>query len=203
VKNNLQTISSLLRLQSRRLASDEAKAALLESVRRIAAIAVVHDTLAQGAEDDIGFHEIVRPLVRLVEESLVSPDRPIRFAVSGTTGVLPPEATTPLAVVVTELLQNVVDHAYPTAADAPGRVEILLHDDEETVTIEVRDDGVGLPDGFRLEDTSGLGLTIVRTFVEADLGGTIEMRPRTGCSGTVVTLRVPVPGRVAGQGRSS
>ncbi len=195
VKNNLQTVSSLLRLQSRRLASEEAKAALLESVRRIAAIAVVHDTLAQGAEDDVPFHEIVRPLVRLVEESLVSPERPIRFSVSGTTGVLPPETSTPLAVVITELLQNVVDHAYPVGGASPGQVEVLLADDGEVVTIEVRDDGVGLPEGFRLEDADGLGLTIVRTFVEADLGGTIELRPRTGCSGTVVTLRVPAPRR--------
>jgi two-component system, sensor histidine kinase PdtaS len=192
VKNNLQTISSLLRLQSRRLASEEAKAALLESVRRIAAIAVVHDTLAQGTEDDVPFHEIVRPLVRLVEESLVSPDRPIRFSVTGTTGVLLPEISTPLAVVITELLQNVVDHAYPHPSPRPGQVEVMLGEDDGAVLIEVRDDGGGLPPGFRLEEAAGLGLTIVRTFVEIDLGGTISMRARTGCSGTVVTLRVPV-----------
>ena len=70
VKNNLQTISSLLRLQARRLSSDEARAALGESVRRIAAISVVHETLAQSAEDDLAFTEIVRPLVRVVEESV-------------------------------------------------------------------------------------------------------------------------------------
>jgi two-component sensor histidine kinase len=74
----------------------------------------------------------------------------------------------------------------------------MLHDDGEVVVIEVRDDGVGLPEGFRLEEAEGLGLMIVRTFVEADLGGTIEMRNRTGCPGAVVTLRVPALGRAVG-----
>jgi hypothetical protein len=102
VKNNLQTISALLRLQGRRLESAEAKAAVAESVRRIRTIALVHETLSREPGDDVAFIEIVRPLLRLVEESLQSPDRPMRFTVIGDGGRLPATVVTPLSVVLTE-----------------------------------------------------------------------------------------------------
>src|SRR5690606_18327571 len=113
VKNNLQTISSLLRLQGRRLTSSEAKAAVAESVRRIRTIALVHETLSREPGDDVSFIEIVRPLLRLAEEGLQSPDRPVRFTVQGDGGRLPSNIATPLSVVLTELLQNAVDHGFP------------------------------------------------------------------------------------------
>ena len=175
VKNNLQTISSLLRLQSRRLESEEAKAALEESVRRIASIAVVHEILSKEVGDEVALIDVVRQLVRMVQDGLTSPDRPIQFAISGDAGVLPAEMTTPLAVVVTELLQNVVEHAYPDAAGeaAPGSVLMELSRVDDVVRIRLADDGVGLPPDFSLANASGLGLTIVRAFIESDLGGTI------------------------------
>ena len=113
VKNNLQTISSLLRLQGRRLTSPEAKAAVAESVRRIRTIALVHETLSREPGDDVAFLEIVRPLLRLAEEGLQSADRPVRFTVQGDGGRLPSTIATPLSVVLTELLQNAVDHGFP------------------------------------------------------------------------------------------
>ncbi len=195
VKNNLQTISSLLRLQSRRLDSDEAKVALEESVRRIRSIALVHETLSREAGDDVAFVEIVRPLVRMVEEGLSSPDRPLDLKVVGDAGKLPATMATPLAVVLTELLQNVVDHAYPDGrADAVGLgvVELATHGHE--LCGRVVDDGVGLPDGFTLESTTGLGLQIVRTLVDTELSGTIEMTRADGEGdrpGTEVVVRVP------------
>ena len=88
VKNNLQTISSLLRLQGRRLESAEAKAAVEESVRRIRSIALVHETLSREAGDDVDFNEIVRPLAAMVEEGLQSPDRPVRLTIEGDAGQL-------------------------------------------------------------------------------------------------------------------
>ena len=81
MKNNLQTISSLLRLQARRLESEEAKAALADSVRRIRTIALVHETLSREPGEDVTFTEIVRPLLQLTQESLQSKDRPVAFAV--------------------------------------------------------------------------------------------------------------------------
>jgi two-component sensor histidine kinase len=202
VKNNLQTISSLLRLQARRLKGDEAKAALGESVRRIGAISVVHETLAQSAEDDVAFSEIVRPLVRVVEESVSSPLRPLAFTVTGDAGVLPGQVTTTMAVVLTELLQNAVDHAFPSGAgvadedsrDGPlpaGQVRIDLDRRPDGLSVRVVDDGVGLPEGFDLAEATGLGLTIVRTFVEGELGGRIRLLPVEGGSGTMAEVWVP------------
>jgi len=113
VKNNLQTISSLLRLQGRRTDSAEAKAAIEESVRRISSIAVVHETLSKEAGEDVPFVDIVRPLVRMVEDGLLAPDQEVRFRVAGDAGTLPGDIATPMSVVLTELLQNAVDHAFP------------------------------------------------------------------------------------------
>jgi two-component sensor histidine kinase len=197
VKNNLQTISSLLRLQARRFESEAVGSALEEAVRRITAISLVHETLAQDAEgDQAWFNEIVRPLVRMMEEGLASPERPVRFEVHGDAGRLPARLAMPLAVVLAELLQNAVDHAFPTDG---GTVRIDLDHDAESVRLRVVDDGVGIPEGFDPTSTSGLGMMIVRTFVEADLRGSISIRrgpddgpDRSERPGTVIDLVVPV-----------
>jgi two-component sensor histidine kinase len=206
VKNNLQTISSLLRLQARRLSSEEAKAAVSESVRRIRTIALVHETLSREAGDDVVFNEIVRPLVRLAEEGLQSPDRPVRVSIAGDGGILPATIATPLAVVLTELLQNAVDHAFPEGSGG-GHVQVRLANDGQRLSIRVIDDGVGPPPGFSLDTATGLGLVIVRTLVTTELAGTIEMRagvpedfeasgmraPGQG-TGSVTDLSVPIVG---------
>jgi two-component system, sensor histidine kinase PdtaS len=204
VKNNLQTISSLLRLQARRLESDEAKAAVAESVRRIRTIALVHETLSHEAGDDVTFIDIVKPLVRLVEESLQSPDRPVRFTVSGDGGRLPAHIATPLSVVLTELLQNAVDHGFPPG-EGGGHVAVQLDSSDDELRVRVVDDGKGIDPDFDLMSATGLGLSIVRTLVTTELAGTIEMRRaqpaelldvdlsrHSGRPGTVIDLRVPL-----------
>jgi two-component system, sensor histidine kinase PdtaS len=207
VKNNLQTISSLLRLQSRRLKSEEAREAVAESVRRIRTIALVHETLSREPGEDVPFIEIVRPLVRLAEEGLQSVDRPVRLSVQGEGGRLPATVATPLSVVLTELLQNAIDHAFPD--DAPSRnagvVVVQLENNGEELRVRVLDNGIGLSDEFDLKSSQGLGLSIVRTLVTTELAGTITMRPGleydalsmgiepvSGNLGTVVELRIPI-----------
>ncbi|MDQ3896562.1 MAG: sensor histidine kinase [Actinomycetota bacterium] len=192
VKNNLQTISSLLRLHGRRLESTEARAAIEESVRRIRSIALVHETLSAGASQEVELGEIVRQLVRMVGEGITSEDRPVRLAVQGDAGEVRAEVATPLAVVLTELLQNALEHAFPPerfADDAePPRVVVSLANDTTQLVVRVVDNGVGLPGDFAL-DGSTLGLTIVRALVTTDLGGVIAMETD---GGTVVEVRVPV-----------
>ncbi len=211
VKNNLQTISSLLRIQARRLSVPEAREAIEESVRRIASIAVVHETLSREAGEDVPFPDIARPIIRMVEESLVSPERPVRFQLRGDAPILPADVATPLALVLTELLQNTVDHAYRSSSDgltetgigadpAPGTVVVtvtgmgqMADPDRAMVTIQVLDDGVGLPEGFSLDNATGLGLSIVRTLVEHELEGSITLANRTdGQRGTLVSVTTPL-----------
>jgi two-component sensor histidine kinase len=194
VKNNLQTIAALLRLQARRLQSEEARAALEESERRIRSIAVVHETLSRDASDVVAFDDIIRPLARLIEESAAGPESRIRFVVEGDAGELPGELATPLAVVLNELLQNAVDHAFPlgTGACAEGTVRVSLAREGDEVVVDVIDDGIGLPEDFDLATGAGLGLSIVQTLVTTEMGGEIELADDRG---TRARLRVPVRAR--------
>ncbi|MGI9606718.1 MAG: sensor histidine kinase [Acidimicrobiales bacterium] len=201
VKNNLQTISSLLRLQARRVQSEEGRAALEESVRRIGAIAIVHETLANdqsedASGDDAPFSEVARPLIRMIEEGLQSPETPIRFVLGGDAGRLPLIRSIPLAVVLTELMQNVVDHAFPVGVEPDeGRmVTVSLDSEADNVIVRVADNGLGPPEGFEFSEARGLGLTLVNTFVTTELGGSISMRRGDGPStnpGTETIVEFP------------
>ncbi len=186
VKNNLQTISALLRLQGRRLVSVEAKQAVEESVRRIRSIALVHETLSQKLHDTVPFDDLIRPLIRIVEEGLQGDDRPVRFSVIGEAGSLSADVATPLAVVLVELMQNAVEHAYPHRRG--GGVDIEFTRREYELHITVRDHGVGFPVGFALSTSRSLGLTIVRTLITSELGGMIAT---SNDDGALVELRVP------------
>ncbi|MGH9075484.1 MAG: sensor histidine kinase, partial [Acidimicrobiales bacterium] len=123
VKNNLQTISSLLRLQARRLGSEEGRHALREAERRIRSMAAVHEILSRDVGDQVPFDQIVPLLVRMAEDAVLSA-RPVRVEVAGHAGDLRAEVATTLAVVITELLQNAVEHAFMDA-DGDGRAEVV------------------------------------------------------------------------------
>ena len=180
VKNNLQTIASLLRLQARRLSSEEARAALTESVLRVGSIALVHETLSEEPGDVTEFGEVARRIARMVGEGLVLPERCVRIDVSGAAGPLGAELATPLAVVLTELLQNAVEHAFPAGSEGTVTVELGRNDGE--VHMVVRDDGTGL-DPAALSG-SRLGLQIVRSLVD-ELGGTFVIGTNGGTKAEV------------------
>ena len=116
VKNNLQTISSLLSLQARRVGDRAARVALHEAERRVRSIALVHEILSRDPSDQVPFAEIVSSLVQMAEDSVVS-SQPIVISVHGDLGEVSADVATPLAVTVAELLQNAVEHAFdPEAA---------------------------------------------------------------------------------------
>ena len=192
VKNNLQTIASLLRLQGRRLSSREARQAIIESEQRIRSIAIVHETLSRDASDVVPFDDIVRPLVRVVEETGLAEEKKLRFEVLGDLGNLPGQVATPLAVVLNELMQNAVDHAYPRSdGEVPvGTVRVVLAREAEELAVDVVDDGVGLPAGFALDQDKGLGLSIVHALVTGELDGSLVLVGDR--DGTRASLRVPM-----------
>ncbi|MDQ1701452.1 MAG: two-component system, sensor histidine kinase PdtaS, partial [Frankiaceae bacterium] len=183
VKNNLQTVAALLRLQARRLDVPEARAALEESVRRVASIALVHETLSLAHEEAVDFDAIAAQIAGMVAEVSTTGAR-VATAFEGSFGVLPAEVATPLALVITELVQNAVEHAF---AGASGEVMISAVRVEGGLRVVVADDGAGLPAGFVPEASPRLGLQIVRTLVVTELGGTIALHPREP-RGTSVVL---------------
>jgi two-component system, sensor histidine kinase PdtaS len=195
VKNNLQTIAALLRLQGRRLRSAEAQEAIDESERRIRSIAIVHETLSRDPGDVVPFDEVIRPLVRVVEETVSTPEVRLEFDVEGDAGELGGDVATPLAVVLNELMQNAVDHAFPRDGQGPvkGRVLIRLHREDGELVVDVVDDGVGLPVGFTLESGSGLGLSIVHALVTGELGGSMELCDEDGTRAHVRVPLAPLP----------
>jgi two-component sensor histidine kinase len=192
VKNNLQTISSLLRLQARRLDAGEGKSSLEEAERRIRSIALVHEILSREATDQVDFNDILPSLARMAED-LLPHDQPVRIGYDGEAGELPAEVATPLAVILTELLQNAAEHAFPEDSVVRGagllRIHVHLARDDHRLVVEVRDNGAGLPPGFSVDQTTSLGLSIVRDLVTTQLAGTISMHTD---GGTVVVLTVPV-----------
>ncbi|MDA8303448.1 MAG: histidine kinase N-terminal domain-containing protein [Actinomycetota bacterium] len=189
VKNNLQTISSLLRLQARRLPAGEARHALDEAERRVRSIAMVHEILSRDTAQEVDFDDILPSLVRMAED-LSSTAHPVRVTWSGGAGHMGAQVATPLAVALNELMQNAVEHAFVSyRAEPEARVHVTFSRRGDELVVEVRDNGAGLPPGFSVDSTTSLGLSIVRGLVNSQLGGKIEMRSD---GGTVARLVVPI-----------
>jgi two-component sensor histidine kinase len=196
VKNNLQTISSLLRLQARRSSELETRVALQEAERRVRSIAVVHEVLSREPGEEVIFDQIVRSLVMLVEDTVLAL-HPVEIIVNGSLGTLSTDIATPLAVALAELLTNAVEHAF-TDFGGPenehvGVVTLNLYQAGGNAHAEIRDNGKGLGDDFSLEVPTSLGLSIVRDLVRAQLHGTIEMNSVPSSEGGGTFVRVVVP----------
>lgn len=187
VKNNLQNVAALLRMQARRLTDSAARSALEEAERRVATIALVHETLSHGFDESVSFDDLaVRGIQAVVEVS--AGEHGIDPVVRGSFGQMHADDATALAMIVSELVQNAAEHGL---GDRHGRLTVQAErtreGEEEILTVEVTDDGNGLPAGFR-PGASGLGTQIVLALV-ADLRGTITWED-VAPHGTRVRLRV-------------
>ena len=185
VKNNLQVIASLLRMQARRTEAPEARSVLEESVNRILSVAVVHEFLSQNARGTINLREVAHRIMGQMQQGLIDPEKQVALRVEGPDVWLPAERATQCALVINELVQNAIEHG--VAERSSGRIDVELVDHGDQVSIMVRDDGAGLPEGFDLDLNANLGLRIVKSMVERDLRGQFELR--NGPIGTVATVR--------------
>lgn len=185
VKNNLQTVAALLRLQGRRAQSEETRAALAEAQLRVASIAVVHESLSKAGSDDVPFEEVVDRVISLVRDLAPA------YAVGGVTAVIEREGecsvmaeelVTPLAMAVSELLQNAVEHAQA------ARIRVVISEGAGLISIDVIDDGTGLPEGFTMA-SAGLGLQIVESLVQNEARGHFTLLPSEG-QGTSARIEV-------------
>ena len=185
VKNNLQTVASLLRIQARQSESDEVKESLSQAMRRVSAIAVVHDVLSEGIDQSVSFDQIFNRILQLIPDIANGYHTTVSTKFEGTFGELTTERSTTLALVLTELVANAVEHGL---AERSGEISVSAQRDAKTLSIDIVDDGVGLPEG---KVGSGLGTQIVRTLVESELRGKINWTsPIRG--GTRVSIELPV-----------
>ncbi|OHV37451.1 ATPase [Pseudofrankia sp. EUN1h] len=187
VKNNLQTVAALLRLQMRRTKVDEARDALRESVRRVTSIALVHETLSQTLGESVPFDEIADQITSVTVDLATTGTRATTRRV-GSFGMLSGALATPLALVLSELLQNAVEHAFEGSA---GSIEIRVGRTASRLDVVVADDGAGLPNDFQLEHSPRLGLQIVRQLVLGEMQGTIRLQAGAE-RGTEALLSIPI-----------
>lgn len=186
VKNNLQTVSALLRLQSRRIEDPAASLALEEAVRRIGSIAMVHETLSGSSEETVAFDDVLDRLISNARE--LSPRvNTIRIEREGQVGSLEPRLATPLALVVTELIHNALEHGLASRGDS---LRIVVVRGETECSIRICDNGIGLPVDFDLGLSSNLGLQIVRTLTENELRG--ELALVSDAEGTWAHVKFPL-----------
>ncbi len=191
VKNNLQTVAALLRLQARRLRAPEARVALEEAVRRVGSIAMVHETLSHVPDEIVDFDDIAGRVAMMAGELSASEAR-VTPTLVGEFGLLSASVATPLALVLTELLQNALQHGIGRPGGrTDGELEVTAKRMPGWLQVTVADNGAGLPDNFDLESTTSLGLQIVRTLVLTELGGRLEIGRRGG-GGTRVLVELPI-----------
>ena len=185
VKNNLQTVASLMRIQTRRSDSDEVKDALEQAIRRISAIALVHNTLAEGFSEEVNFDEVFASSMRLVGELATEGSQTIKLRIDGKFGKLDSEHATPLAVALTEVVTNAATHGLGKHG---GLISINTKRTAKQLVIEVEDNGVGIK-----KDSigTGLGTQIIKTLIEGELRGKISwFSPKEG--GTKVAITIPL-----------
>ncbi|HET9828724.1 MAG TPA: histidine kinase N-terminal domain-containing protein [Nocardioidaceae bacterium] len=190
VKNNLQTVAALLRLQARRIDVPEGRQALEEAVRRVGSIAIVHETLSQAFDEFVDFDDVADRLRLMVAEVSASGTFPGRVVShrEGSFGTLTAELATPLAMVLNEILQNAVQHGFGGGA---GTIAVRAQRRDGRLLVSIDDDGCGLPAGFDVRASTSLGLSIVRTLVESELDGRLEMGVGDA-GGTRVTVDLPL-----------
>ena len=169
VKNNLQTVSALLRLQSRRVEDATAKIALEEAVRRVASIAIVHETLSNSSTESVSFDEVYD---RIVHNAIELSTHKISVKKTGSFGTFDSQVATPLALVITELIHNALEHGL---ADSGENLRVEVVRSTKNCEVKIIDDGIGLPTDFNCDQSSNLGLQIVKTLTENELKGSIQL----------------------------
>jgi two-component system, sensor histidine kinase PdtaS len=191
VKNNLQTVSALLRLQARKTKSQEVKTELKEAQRRIQTIATVHEGLSQTVDEIVDFDAVISGLLKMSVDLATLEDQHINIRYIGKFGMMPAQDATPLSLVLTELITNAVEHGF--AGRKEGNITISVGRSGTRLNVVVEDDGSGLADeednGMARSSGSGLGTQIINTFVTNDFNGTVRWKDRRG-GGTKVILDI-------------
>lgn len=191
VKNNLQTIASLLRLQERRAQCGETRMVLRDCISRVNSIAIVHEYLSQQDSGLIDVGKVAKGIYQAIIGSMLDPDFALTADFSADEVQLPSDKATSIALILNELLQNTIEHAF--ARRSSGNLQVRFAEEAQDYLLFIADDGVGLPPGFQLTGRKSLGLKIIKTMAESDLQGSFTLTGRPG-GGTLALVRIPKAG---------
>jgi two-component sensor histidine kinase len=184
VKNSLQTVASLLRIQMHRKGEGTMEEMLRESINRIISIAAVHDLLSREELDQVNLKEIAETILTLTARSLLDPSRQVRTRVLGDDISLPSSKAASIALILNELIQNAVEHGFRQARGE--RLEVRIARQGTAVRVEVVNDGDPLPPDFDPRQSDSLGLQIVLSLTQNDLGGRFSLHSDDLTHATVV-----------------
>ncbi len=188
VKNNLQTIASLLRMQTRRTADESTKNILRDIIGRINSIALVHEALSQQDSDVVNVAEVAEKIYQAILASMVMPDFQLESSFDADDMSMSSEQATAVGLILNELLQNALEHGFENRTS--GKLAVSLKVKPYCYCLEITDDGIGLPPDFEIGQTNSLGLKIIQTMAESDLHGTFELLPLE--KGTLARVEVPI-----------
>ena len=178
VKNNMQVVSSLLSLQVRQMKDVKSREALRESQNRIMSIALVHEKLYQSKNlARIQYQDYLKTIAENLLQSYGVPPGKIRIDIHADRIVLPISKAIPVSLMINEMLSNSLKYAFPDGRT--GAITVDIRNDGDRHTLVVRDDGIGIPEGFDLDHTETLGLQLVNSLV-AQILGTITLDRTSG-----------------------
>lgn len=192
VKNNLQTIASLLRMQSRRAQNIETKNVLRDCVGRVNSIAIVHEYLSQQDSGLIDVDKVAKGIYNAIVTSMVSPEFALETSFTAENAQLPSEKATSIALILNEMLQNAIEHGF--ADRDKGKLDVSFKLVGSNYELAIKDDGIGIPEGTDVFATKSLGLKIIKTMAESDLRGsfTICNQPE---GGVLALVKFPYEGK--------
>lgn len=191
VKNNLQAITSLLRLQQRRAQCDETRLVLRDCISRVNSIAIVHEYLSQQDSGLIDVGKVAKGIYQAIMSSMLAPDFNLEADFRADEVQLPSDKATSIALILNELLQNAIEHAFEQRGS--GKLQVRFAEETQDYLLSIADDGVGLPSGFQITGRKSLGLKIIKTMAESDLQGSFTLTNRPE-GGTLALVRIPKEG---------
>jgi len=181
VKNNLQVVSSMLNMQARAAKDKSVKDILSESRNRINAMALIHSQLCEGGNlSAIKMKGFVDKMVRQMFQSYPVRDMKLTLTVNVADYPIPVSIAVPVGLIFNELISNAFKHAFVNRKE--GKIEVSLCASGKSISMTVRDDGVGLPEGFDINTTTTLGLHLVKILAEDQLRGKLEVVSDEGTS---------------------
>ncbi|MBT4286126.1 MAG: PAS domain S-box protein [Deltaproteobacteria bacterium] len=184
VKNNLTVVSSLLRLQASSMSDERLKEALTESQNRIYAMSAVHESLYSAKDiSEIDLKSYLSKITGTLIQTYSVNKRNIKLNIESEKIAVNIEKASPIGLIINELISNSLKYAFPN--EKQGKIEISAKKIDKSLQLIVMDNGVGIPEGLDWKNTKSLGLKLVRTLVENQLDGSIDLDNTNGIKFTI------------------